>query len=60
MSKFTDKDVEERTGLLKSNKTQSCMICGSPTSYIEVCSEGYLCSKECENYFYGLVDEQEQ
>ncbi|WP_346938249.1 hypothetical protein [uncultured Clostridium sp.] len=60
MGKFTDRDVEERIGLLKSDKIQSCMICGNPTPYIEVCSEGYLCSKECENYFYGLVQKQEE
>lgn len=60
MSKFTDKDAEERIGLLKSNKIQSCMICGNPTPYIEIYSEGRLCSKECENYFYKLVQKQEE
>lgn len=59
MVRFIDKDVEERTGLLKCNRSKPCMICGSPTFFIEICSEGYICSSECETYFYKLVEAQE-
>lgn len=32
---------------------QECLICGTPTPFIEICSEGHFCSTECVNAFYN-------
>ncbi|MFG6378350.1 MAG: hypothetical protein K1W19_08565 [Lachnospiraceae bacterium] len=37
-----------------------CMVCGTPTKYIEVCSEAHFCSDECVDKFYGQVSEFER
>lgn len=34
-----------------------CLICGTPTEYIEVCSEAHFCSEECVNQFYNQLNE---
>ena len=34
-----------------------CFICGSPTKFIEVCSEGHFCSDECVDKFYKQYQE---
>lgn len=36
-----------------------CIVCGTPTRYIEVCSEAHFCSDECVDKFYQQVDEFE-
>lgn len=36
-----------------------CLTCGTPTKYIEVCSEAHFCSDECIDKFYKQVEEFE-
>lgn len=36
-----------------------CLACGTPTKYIEVCSEAHFCSDECVDKFYKQVSEFE-
>lgn len=59
MGKFTNKDTE-REGLLKSDEEHTCMMCKESTRYIEICSEGCFCSKECMDKFYDIVTQHEQ
>lgn len=33
-------------------KEQGCIVCGSLTPYIEICSEAHICSTECADTFY--------
>jgi hypothetical protein len=42
---------------MKSEELKSCMHCGKPTYFIEVCSEGRLCSDECEKAWYKEYSE---
>lgn len=35
-----------------SKQLKPCMVCGKLTNQIEVCSEGYLCSDECNKKWY--------
>ncbi len=40
-----------KNGIMQVSKEHPCMICGRPTKFIEVCSEGYFCSDECVKAF---------
>lgn len=42
-----------------SNEEKSCLVCGSLSKYIEVCSEAHFCSDECVEEFYKQVAEFE-
>lgn len=52
-----------KNGLLVSKDTKPCLMCGEPSRFIEVCSEAYFCSEECEQDFFEymnrLIAEQE-
>jgi len=63
--KYSDKykyaearDIIRDDHLLVSNKKQGCMICHHPTKFIDYLSEGYLCSEECNEAFYKIVEDQ--
>jgi hypothetical protein len=60
--KFKDKYPNVKQGDMVDNSylignEGSCIICGEPTSFIEVCSEANFCSDECENQFYKELTE---
>lgn len=40
-----------------SKQLKPCMVCGQLTNQIEVCSEGYLCSDECNKKWYQDYDD---
>lgn len=42
--------------IMKTSQSQGCMHCGQPTTFIDVISEGYLCSDECEAGWYSYLD----
>lgn len=46
--------------LIKSEKLKKCMMCDNLTEYIDYCAEQRVCSTECMNEFYKLVDEYEE
>lgn len=48
-----------KNGIMIGTKEKRCMVCGSPTKYIEVCSEAHFCSDECVDEFYKQVSEFE-
>jgi hypothetical protein len=56
MPKFKDEDMKNHS-LIKSEELQGCMICGEPTPYIEYICEGRLCSEECQDAFYKMMDD---
>jgi hypothetical protein len=56
MAKFTDKDMANHS-LIKSKELQGCMMCKEPTPYIEFICEGRLCSEECQDAFYKMMDD---
>jgi len=39
--------------IMKTEKLQMCMQCGSPTNFVEVLCEGYFCSDECVDDWYN-------
>jgi hypothetical protein len=41
-----------KNNIMKSKTLGICMQCGKLTNFIEICSEGRLCSDECENAWY--------
>ena len=34
---------------------EPCVVCGTPTKYIEYCVERRLCCKECIDHFYKEI-----
>lgn len=55
-NKFTDDDIV-RHNLMKVDKSLGCIMCGNPTFYIEVLSETHMCSKDCKDAFYKMMDD---
>lgn len=55
---FNDKDLE-KYHLIKGKQLKPCMMCKKETQYIDFLSEGYVCSKECMDEFYDLVNKNE-
>lgn len=63
--KFDVKFKERITGVplqlidafMISSRSEPCMICKEPTVFIDYCSEGRLCSDECDSVFYSKVEE---
>lgn len=49
-----------KTGIMITAEEKPCLICKSPTKYIEVCSEAHLCSDECVKTFYKQVSKFEK
>jgi len=46
-----------KNNIMKTNKEKGCMQCSASTCFVEVLSEGYLCSDECEIAWYAYLDE---
>lgn len=44
-------------GVMKGSKKQACMHCGNLTEFIDVCSEGHICSDECMDAWYKMFSE---
>lgn len=49
-----------KSGVMVGTEEKGCLVCGTPTKYIEVCSESHFCSDECVNKFYEQVAEHER
>ena len=45
-----------KNGIMIGIDEKPCLTCGCPSKYIEVCSEGHVCSDECVSDFYRQVD----
>ena len=45
-----------KNDVMIGTEEQGCLTCGTPTKYIEVCSEAHFCSDECVKKFYQQVD----
>lgn len=45
-----------KNGIMIGTEEKGCLVCGTSTKYIEVCSEAHFCSDECVNKFYKQVD----
>lgn len=48
-----------KNGVMIGTEEKACLTCGTPTRYIEVCSEAHFCSDECVDKFYKQVSEFE-
>lgn len=48
---------EVKDGIMRSNETCPCSICGHPTEYIEINYEGYFCSDECVDEMDRMAEE---
>ena len=46
---------EVREGLIKSDKKRSCLVCGSPTSFVEINYQAYFCSEKCILLFEARI-----
>lgn len=57
---FNTENIKENTIMMECKETQGCMICSRPTKFLEVCCEGRLCSTECSDAFYKMVEDQER
>lgn len=43
--------------ILTGDKEYGCLQCGDLTKFIEICCEGYFCSRECIDAWYKAYDE---
>ena len=57
---FKMKYLNENKGIIKGKKLVPCGICGEPTVFIDLYSEGYFCSEECVEKFYKEYWEAEK
>lgn len=62
--KFADVLAGENNGwasrmILVGRDARPCITCRIPTHFIDVCSEGHICSDECDKAFYDLIAAQE-
>ncbi len=48
-----------KNGIMVGTEECGCLTCGTPTKYVEVCSEAHFCSDECVDKFYKQVSEFE-
>lgn len=54
-------DMRVRDGqVLVCEQTRPCIMCGEPTEFVEICSEGHFCSDECMDEFYERMAENEE
>lgn len=44
-----------KNNIMIGTEEKGCLVCGSPTKYIEVCSEAHFCSDECVKKFNKQV-----
>lgn len=44
--------------IMVGDTEKKCFMCGTPTRYIEILSEGHFCSDECVNKFYEELDKR--
>ena len=53
-------DVIDKDTLLVGKEEKPCQECGSPTRFIDYCSEGHFCSDECMHNFYDWLNEAQK
>ena len=54
-------DMRVRNGeVLVCKEIKPCIMCGEPTNFVEICSEGRFCSDECMDKFYERLAENEE
>ena len=60
--KITGKPLQviDEAFVLIGRKEQACMVCGDPTRFIDLCSEGHLCSKECDIKWYDMFNQHSE
>lgn len=44
-----------KNDIMVGNAEKICLMCGTPTKYIEVISEAHFCSDECVSKFYEVL-----
>lgn len=54
--KKMSKSEREMSGYIEGS-IRRCIICGTPTPFIEICSESHFCSTECVDAFYQMMDD---
>lgn len=55
MTTFYEEIANNKEGYIISEEYKPCTWCKTPTNIVEVCSEGYFCSKECEDAFMDYL-----
>lgn len=61
--KYEDMNIDENNKeldslhVLKSSESKSCMSCGNQTQYVDIFSEGHICSTECMDAWYKYYDD---
>jgi len=56
MARFTDEDMKKYT-LIKTKDKKGCTMCYNHTEYIDYICEGRMCSTECSEAFYKIMDQ---
>jgi len=52
----TDEAIQ-KDGLIREKEEQPCLMCGEPTPFVDIYSEGRFCGEACCNKFYKEQDE---
>ena len=46
--------ILQQDGLIRGDKEISCLMCGEPTQFVDICSEGRFCGDACRDRFYEM------
>ena len=52
--------ILQQDGLIRGDKEISCLMCGEPTQFVDICSEGRFCGDACRDRFYEMISEDAQ
>ena len=52
--------IQWNSEFIYDEKGQPCMMCGKIAHYVDIFAEGHLCSKECTDKFYDMIEEYER
>lgn len=48
----TTKEELQRDGFIRGEEEHPCLMCGEPTPFVDIYSEGHFCSDACCDKFY--------
>jgi hypothetical protein len=51
---ITGEELQIIRDVLIGRNESACMMCKEPTVFIDICSEGHICSEYCNNLFYEM------
>lgn len=50
--------ILQQDGLIRGDEEMPCLVCGEPTQFADICSEGRFCSDACRDSFHKWISEE--